>query len=71
MAISGGGSFGSLAYKPDANSTHACLAAARDAGAHQFLTKPFDLSDLRAACVGRCELKEPGRALPVRGWGQP
>jgi DNA-binding response OmpR family regulator len=49
IAISGGGSFGAQAYKPDAISTHAYLAAARDAGAHEILTKPFDMSDLRAA----------------------
>ena len=49
IAISGGGSFGPLAYKPDAISTHAYLAAARAAGADEFLTKPFDLTDLLAA----------------------
>jgi len=49
IAISGGGSFGPLAYKPDAISTHAYLAAARAAGADEFLTKPFDLTDLLGA----------------------
>ncbi|MDB6091079.1 MAG: response regulator receiver protein [Gammaproteobacteria bacterium] len=49
IAISGGGSFGPLAYKPDAISTHAYLAAAREAGAQELLTKPFDMSDLLAA----------------------
>lgn len=49
IAISGGGSFGPLAYKPDAISTHAFLAAARDAGASEMLTKPFDMEDLLAA----------------------
>jgi DNA-binding response OmpR family regulator len=49
IAISGGGSFGPLTYKPDAISTHAFLAAARDAGADEVLTKPFDLSELLAA----------------------
>src|SRR5262249_33670208 len=49
VAISGGGSFGPLTYKPDAISTHAFLAAARDAGADEALTKPFDLSDLLSA----------------------
>lgn len=49
IAISGGGSFGPLSYKPDAISTHAFLAAAREAGAHEILTKPFDLVDLLAA----------------------
>jgi CheY-like chemotaxis protein len=49
IAISGGGSFGPLAYKPDAISTHAFLAAAQDAGAAEMLTKPFDMDDLLAA----------------------
>ena len=49
IAISGGGSIGPLAYKPDAISTHAYLAAAREAGAQEVLTKPFDLTDLLAA----------------------
>jgi CheY-like chemotaxis protein len=49
IAISGGGSFGPLAYKPDAISTQAFLAAARDAGANEMLTKPFDLEELLAA----------------------
>ena len=49
IAISGGGSFGPLAYKPEAISTHAYLAAAREAGAQEVLTKPFDLTDLIAA----------------------
>jgi DNA-binding response OmpR family regulator len=49
IAISGGGSFGPQAYKPDAISTHAYLAAAREAGAQEVLTKPFDMSELLAA----------------------
>jgi DNA-binding response OmpR family regulator len=49
IAISGGGSFGLHAYKPDAIKTHAYLAAAREAGADEFLTKPFDMNDLLAA----------------------
>jgi two-component system, chemotaxis family, chemotaxis protein CheY len=49
IAISGGGSFGPLAYKPDAISTHAFLAAAQDAGAAEMLTKPFDMDELLAA----------------------
>jgi DNA-binding response OmpR family regulator len=49
VAISGGGSFGPLSYKPDAISTHAYLAAAREAGADAILTKPFDMGDLLAA----------------------
>jgi DNA-binding response OmpR family regulator len=49
IAISGGGSFGLAAYKPDAISTHAYLAAAEEAGADEILTKPFDMNDLLAA----------------------
>jgi CheY-like chemotaxis protein len=49
VAISGGGSLGLLSYKPDAIKTHAYLAAAREAGAEETLTKPFDMSDLLAA----------------------
>lgn len=48
VAISGGGSFGPLAYKPDAISTHAYLAGAREAGADEVLTKPFDMGELLA-----------------------
>jgi CheY-like chemotaxis protein len=49
IAISGGGSFGLHSYKPDAIKTHAYLAAAREAGAEEVLTKPFDMNDLLAA----------------------
>ncbi len=49
IAISGGGSFGPLSLKPEAISTHAFIAAARDAGAEEVLTKPFDMDDLLAA----------------------
>lgn len=49
IAISGGGSFGPLSYKPDAISTHAYLAAAREAGAEEVLTKPFDIEALLGA----------------------
>ena len=45
IAISGG----AQSYKPDAISTHAYLAAAREAGAQEILTKPFDVSELLAA----------------------
>jgi DNA-binding response OmpR family regulator len=49
IAISGGGSFGIQTYKPDAISTHAYLAAVREVGAQEILTKPFDMDDLLAA----------------------
>jgi DNA-binding response OmpR family regulator len=35
--------------KPDAISTHAFIAAARDAGAEDVLTKPFDMDELISA----------------------
>jgi CheY-like chemotaxis protein len=49
IAISGGGSFGPLSLKPEAISTHAFIAAARDAGAEEVVTKPFDMDDLLSA----------------------
>jgi CheY-like chemotaxis protein len=49
IAISGGGSFGPLSLKPDAISTHAFIAAAKEAGAEDVLTKPFDMDDLLSA----------------------
>lgn len=52
VAISGGGAFGPSSYKPDAITTHAYLAAARQAGASAVLSKPFDMSDLLNAVRG-------------------
>jgi CheY-like chemotaxis protein len=46
IAISGGGNFGITDYKPDAITTSAYLAAARKAGAHALLTKPFQTADV-------------------------
>jgi CheY-like chemotaxis protein len=46
IAISGGGNFGPLAYKPTAITTTAYLASAQDAGAHLVLTKPFEADEL-------------------------
>ena len=46
IAISGGGNFGIADYKPDAITTYAYLAAARKAGAHALLTKPFQTADV-------------------------
>ena len=46
IAISGGGNFGITDYKPDAITTSAYLAAARKAGAHALLTKPFQTAEI-------------------------
>jgi CheY-like chemotaxis protein len=46
IAISGGGSFGAHAYKPNAITTQAFLTAATSAGADAVLSKPFDKEDL-------------------------
>ena len=46
IAISGGGNFGSTAYKPNAIATSAYLEAASNAGADFVLTKPFEVQVL-------------------------
>jgi CheY-like chemotaxis protein len=46
IAISGGGNFGITDYQPDTITTSAYLAAARKAGAHALLTKPFQTADV-------------------------
>jgi two-component system, OmpR family, response regulator MprA len=48
IAISGGGNFGPLGYKPGAITTQAYLAAAVEAGADEVLSKPFEKGDLLA-----------------------
>ena len=46
VAISGGGNFDPSSYQPAAITTTAYLAAAKKAGAHLILTKPFESADL-------------------------
>ena len=48
IAISGGGNFGLSAYRPEAISTNAYLAACTAAGADGILAKPFETAELRA-----------------------
>lgn len=49
IAISGGGGIDPMAYKPEAISTTAYLAAATQAGADLVITKPFERDDLLRA----------------------
>ncbi len=46
VAISGGGNFDVIGYQPAAITTTAYLAAAKRAGAHLILTKPFESREL-------------------------
>jgi DNA-binding NtrC family response regulator len=46
VAISGGGNFDVTGYQPASITTTAYLAAARRAGAHSILTKPFETREL-------------------------
>jgi CheY-like chemotaxis protein len=48
IAISGGGNFGLPAYRPEAISTNAYLAACTAAGADGTLAKPFETAELRS-----------------------
>jgi CheY-like chemotaxis protein len=48
-AISGGGVHGAGTYPESAIGTSAYLSAARDAGAHTVLTKPFEVHDILVA----------------------
>ena len=49
IAISGGGNFDVSGYQPAAITTTAYLSAAKRAGAHLILTKPFESRELIAA----------------------
>jgi CheY-like chemotaxis protein len=46
IAISGGGNFDASSYQPGAITTTVYLAAAKQAGAHFILTKPFESREL-------------------------
>lgn len=46
IAISGGGGVDLLTYRPEAIKTSAYLSAAKEAGADQIFTKPFERKDL-------------------------
>ena len=46
IAISGGGNFDVTGYQPSSITTTAYLAAAKKAGAHSILTKPFTSQEL-------------------------
>ena len=46
VAISGGGNFDVTGYQPASITTTAYLAAAKQAGAHFILTKPFESREL-------------------------
>jgi CheY-like chemotaxis protein len=48
IAISGGGNFELHAYRPEAISTRAYLAACTAAGADAVLPKPFETAELRS-----------------------
>lgn len=48
IAITGGGNFGPLGYKPDTIVTDAYLESARQSGADAVMSKPFHRSDLIA-----------------------
>jgi DNA-binding response OmpR family regulator len=58
IAMSGGGNFGLAAYRPEAISTGAYLAACSAAGANGTLAKPFETAELRSLmnkCLGESE----------------
>lgn len=63
IAISGGGNFAPIGYQPEAITTSAYLEVARQAGADEILTKPFDRDDLLSSV--RRLLDQRGE-LPVR-----
>jgi DNA-binding response OmpR family regulator len=52
LAITGGGNFSGLGYKPGTIVTDSYLAAASQAGADAVMTKPFHRADLVAAVRG-------------------
>ena len=66
VAISGGGNFGNAEYQPGALKTEAYLAAAKLAGAHSVLTKPFRTPDVLQAIATAS--RAPQAASRADGW---
>jgi CheY-like chemotaxis protein len=62
IAISGGGNFDVTGYQPSSITTTAHLAAAKKAGAHCILTKPFESRELieAVAQVIASDSQDPG-----------
>jgi DNA-binding response OmpR family regulator len=52
IAITGGGNFGPLGYRPAAAVTEGCLLLASQSGADAVMTKPFHRRDLIATVHG-------------------
>jgi CheY-like chemotaxis protein len=62
IAMTGGGSYGLSEYQPEAITTCAYLEAARKAGAHGVLSKPFETRQL-CALIDQIAAPLPAEAL--------
>jgi CheY-like chemotaxis protein len=73
IAISGGGNFDVTGYQPSSITTTAYLAAAKKAGAHFILTKPFESRELIDAVtqVVSSGRDDAGRMSPAPGGREP
>jgi CheY-like chemotaxis protein len=67
IAISGGGNFGLHAYRPEAISTRAYLAASKLAGADAVLAKPFETQELRELMTRAVEFDVAPERLAALG----
>jgi CheY-like chemotaxis protein len=65
IAISGGGGIGLPAYRPEAISTRAYLAACTAAGADAVLSKPFETGELRSLIDQVLSTERPILAHPA------